>query len=158
MLMDTQVSVGFLLHDLARRFRYRFDERAKDLGVTRTQWRTLLQLGRREGLTQSELADLLEVERITLCRMIDRLTEAGLVERRADPQDRRVWRLHLLPRAHAIVSQLTGIGADLEEEALSALEPGERIMLRETLTRLRQGFCRDATDDRAECVVKGREA
>lgn len=147
MLMDTQVSVGFLLHDLARRFRYRFDERAKDLGVTRTQWRTLLQLGRREGLTQSELADLLDVERITLCRMVDRLAEAGLVERRADPQDRRVWRLHLMPRAHAIVGQLTGIGADIEEEVLSTLEPGERIMLRETLTRLRQGFCRDAADE-----------
>lgn len=158
MLMDTQVSVAFLLHDLARQFRHRFDARAKDLGVTRTQWRTLLSLARREGLTQSELADLLDVERITLCRMVDRLAEAGLVERRADPQDRRVWRLHLLPRAHAIVGQLTGIGADIEEEVLSALEPGERIILRETLTRLRQGFCRDAANDKAECVAKGNEA
>lgn len=158
MLMDTQVSVAFLLHDIARQFRYRFDARAKDIGVTRTQWRTLLSLARREGLTQSELADLLDVERITLCRMVDRLAEAGLVERRADPQDRRVWRLHLMPRAHAIVGQLSSIGTEIEEEVLSALEPGERTMLRETLTRLRQGFYRDGADDKAECVAKGNEA
>lgn len=156
--MDTQFSVGFLLHDLARQFRYRFDARARNLGVTRTQWRTLMQLARREGLTQSELADLLDVERITLCRMVDRLAEAGLVERRADPQDRRVWRLHLRPRAHAIVGQLTSIGADIEEEVLSALEPGERIILRETLTRLRHGFDRDAADGKSDCVAKGNAA
>jgi DNA-binding MarR family transcriptional regulator len=156
--MDSQKSVAFLLHDLARQFRYRFDARAKDLGVTRTQWRTLLQLWRREGPTQSELADLLDVERITLCRMVDRLAEAGLVERRADPQDRRVWRLHLLPRAHAIVGQLTSIGSDIEEEILSALRPGEQAMLRETLTRLRQSFNRDAVDGGGDRAVKENEA
>jgi len=144
--MDTQDGVAFLLHDIARQFRYRFDARAKDIGVTRTQWRTLFHLARREGQTQSELAEILDVERITLCRMIDRLAEAGLVERREDPDDRRVWRLHLLPGAHAVVGQLTSIGSDVEEEVLSALQPGERTMLRETLTRLRQSFGRDAAD------------
>lgn len=147
-----------MLHDLARQFRYRFDARAKDLGVTRTQWRTLLSLARREGLTQTELADLLDVERITLCRMVDRLAEAELVERRADPQDRRVWRLHLMPRAHAIVGKLTSIGTDIEDEILSALEPGERTMFRETLTRLRQSFDRDPCGNKGESIAKGNEA
>ncbi|MBA3896767.1 MAG: MarR family transcriptional regulator, partial [Sphingomonadaceae bacterium] len=90
--MLTISNIGFLLHDVARRYRARFDADARELGVTRQQWRTLLHLSFREGQTQAELADRLEVERITLCRMVDRLSEAGLVERRADPQDRRVWR------------------------------------------------------------------
>ena len=158
MLMDTQESVTFLLHDLARQFRYRFDARAKNIGVTRTQWRALFHLARREGQTQSELAEMLEVERITLCRMVDRLAEADLVERRADPDDRRVWRLHLTARAHAIVGQLTSMATDLEDEVLSALEPGERTILRETLTRLRQGFNRGAADDKTGGVAKGNEA
>jgi MarR family transcriptional regulator for hemolysin len=152
MLMDTQEPIGLLLHDLARQFRYRFDSRAKDIGVTRPQWRAIFHMSRREGLTQTELADLLDVERITLCRMVDRLAEAELVERRADPLDRRVWRLHLTPRAHAIVDRLGSIGAEIEEEVLSALDPGERTMLRETLNRLRQSFSRDPGDDKADAA------
>jgi len=149
MLMDAQNSVAFLLHDLSRQFRYRFDALARVIGVTRPQWRALLILARREGLSQSELADLLEVERITLCRMVDRLAEAGLVERRADPRDRRIWRLHLTASAHGIVEQLTKIGADLEEQALSPLSPAERTMLRETLARVRDELYRHGRGDPA---------
>ena len=138
MLIDAHQSFALLLHDVARQFRYRFDARARVLGVTRPQWRALLVLARREGLSQSELAEVLEVERITLCRMIDRLAEAGLVERRADPHDRRVWRLHLMPKSRAIVEQLSAIGAEIEEEALSALSAAERTMLRESLMRIRE--------------------
>jgi DNA-binding MarR family transcriptional regulator len=141
------------MHDLARRFRYRFDNRARAIGVTRPQWRALLYLAHREGITQSELAEWLEVERITLCRMIDRLAEAGLVERRADPQDRRVWRLHLMPSAHGIVEQLTAIGAEVEEEALATLSPVERTMLRETLVRMREGL--DGSERECKGVVGG---
>jgi len=139
MLMDGQTSVGFLLHDVARLMRYRFDARARDLGVTRQQWRALLNLARQEGQTQAELADRLEVERITLCRMVDRLAEAGLVERRADPKDRRVWRLHLLPAAHDIVERLALLGAEIEDEAHELL--GEEFAtLSASLTRLRNGL------------------
>lgn len=148
MLMDAQNSIAWMLHDLARQFRYRFDARARALGVTRPQWRALLTLARREGLSQSELATQLDVERITLCRMVDRLAESGLVERRADPQDRRIWRLHLMPKAHAIVEQLSTIGAELEEEALSALSSAERTMLRETLSRVSQGLDRRSREDK----------
>jgi DNA-binding MarR family transcriptional regulator len=147
--MDAHNGIAFLLHDVARQFRYRFDARARALGVTRPQWRALLMLARHPGVSQSELADLLEVERITLCRMVDRLAEAGLVERRADPQDRRIWRLHLMPSSHAIVEQLSAIGAELEERALSALSVAERTMLRESLSRLREGLG-------GSCEDKGR--
>jgi DNA-binding MarR family transcriptional regulator len=146
MLMDAQNHVAFLMHDVARQIRYRFDARARQLGVTRPQWRALLLLGRHEGLTQSELAELLEVERITLCRMIDRLSDAGLVERRADPSDRRVWRLHLTAAAHPLVDQLAELGAEIEQEALSHLAPAEQTMLCEFLLRLRQGLHRPAND------------
>nr|WP_089220185.1 MarR family transcriptional regulator [Sphingomonas laterariae] len=136
-------SVGFLLHDTARAFRYRFDARARDLGVTRQQWRALFHIARDEGLNQAELADRLEVERITLCRMVDRLAEAGLVERRSDPRDRRVWRLHLLPPAHAIVDRLTQIGLDMEQEAMAALGDEERDQLIDSLKRLREALRED---------------
>lgn len=133
-------SIGLLLHDTARALRYRFDARARDLGVTRQQWRALYHISRHEGLNQAELADLLEVERITLCRMIDRLADAGLVERRADPRDRRVWRLHLLPPALAIVDRLAEIGTRLERETLSALSDTEREQLFSSLKRLREAI------------------
>jgi DNA-binding MarR family transcriptional regulator len=91
-------SLGFLISDVSRLMRRRFDERARLIGVTRAQWRTLTTLSRHEGINQGGMADLLEVEPITLCRMIDRLEEANLVERRRDPGDRRAWLIFLTPR------------------------------------------------------------
>lgn len=150
MLMDGHIGIAFMMHDVARMMRYRFDARARDLGVTRPQWRALLHMARSPGSTQAELADLLEVERITLCRMIDRLAEAGLAERRADPSDRRVWRLHLLPAAHAIVDQLAAMGTELEEEALSSLSAAERATLTASLERIRDALRPRASDERRE--------
>ena len=132
------MNLAFVLHDVARAFRVRFDERARGLGVTRQQWRALLNLAHRPGATQAELADALEVERITLCRMVDRLTEAGLVERRGDPADRRVWRLHNTAKAEEIVGRLATIGRELEADALRDLEPPEERALTATLLRVRQ--------------------
>ncbi len=132
MLTESTMAVAFALHDVARQIRYAFDARARHVGVTRPQYRVLLYLARNEGPTQSEIADALDVERITLGRMIDRMADAGLVERRADPHDRRVWRLRMLPAAEELVDRLAAIGAEVEAEALSHLQPDER----ETLTRL----------------------
>ncbi|MDB5662535.1 MAG: MarR family transcriptional regulator [Sphingomonas bacterium] len=147
------MSIGFLMHDVARLMRYRFDARARDLGVTRPQWRVLLHLARTPGPTQAELADLLDVERITLCRMIDRLADAGLVERRADPSDRRVWRLHLLPAAHGIADQLAEIGAKFEEEILSPLDEQARASLMASLESMRDGLRRRTADEAQEEVA-----
>jgi MarR family transcriptional regulator for hemolysin len=139
-MLSIDDSIGFLLHDIARLMRYRFDARARDLGVTRPQWRALVHLARHPGATQSELADLLDVEQITLCRMVDRLADAGLVERRADARDRRVRRLHLLPAANAIVDDLAAIGADLEQEVLAPLTAGERAQFAGTVRRILEGL------------------
>lgn len=135
------------MHDVARLIRQRFDARSRGLGVTRPQWRALLNLAHEPGMTQAELAERVEVERITACRMIDRLAEAGFVERRADPADRRVWRLHLLPPARAIVDQLATIGAEIEAEALSHVSNEEARQLTANLTCIRDGLREESRRD-----------
>jgi DNA-binding MarR family transcriptional regulator len=133
-------SIPFLLADCSRQVRYAFDAKARSVGVTRPQYRVLLSLARYGGATQSELAELLDVERITLGRMIDRMAEAGLVERRADPADRRVWRLHPLPAGEALVEQLAAIAEEVDAEALSHLAPKAREELKDHLVAMRDGM------------------
>ncbi|WP_343040081.1 helix-turn-helix domain-containing protein [Parasphingorhabdus halotolerans] len=78
-------NIGFLIGDISRLIRRTFDERAKEIGVTRPQWRVLTWLQRNEGISQGALAELLELDAMTICRMVDRLEAAELVERRSDP-------------------------------------------------------------------------
>jgi len=146
------------MHDIARRSRYWFDARARSRGLTRAQWRVLLYLARAEGPTQTELADMLDVERITACRMVDRLAEAGLLERRADPSDRRVWRLHLTEKATPLVGDLTGIADEMEETILEPLDADQREMLTNLLTIVRDHI--RGRDEKLEPPVAGpkREA
>ncbi|ATE64079.1 MarR family transcriptional regulator [Rhizorhabdus dicambivorans] len=127
------------MHDIARRSRYWFDARARSCGATRAQWRVLISLARSESPpTQSELAELLDVERITLCRMVDRMAEAGLIERRADPSDRRVWRLHLTDKAKPLVDELGEIANEMEENMLSPLNGEQREQLTHLLSIVRE--------------------
>ena len=149
MLTDTSRRVPFLMHDIARRSRYRFDARARSRGITRAQWRVLIMLSRVDiAPTQSDLAEMLDVERITLCRMVDRLAEAGMVERRADPSDRRVWRIHLTERATPVVDELSAIANEMEEDMLERLSAEQRELLTNLLTSVREHM-RDK-DDRIE--------
>jgi MarR family transcriptional regulator, transcriptional regulator for hemolysin len=99
--------LAFLLSDAARLLRTCADQEARRFGMTRAQWAVLFRLQRNEGLKQSELADLLEVQPITLTRLIDRLCENGLIERRSDPSDRRAKRLFLTPAAKPVMERLT---------------------------------------------------
>ena len=126
-----------LISDTARFLRRRFDARARTVGVSRAQWTVLFALSRNEGINQAGLADMLEVETITVGRMVDRLEEAGLVERRADPADRRAWRLHLMPRAHPVLGALRQVAETVMDEALVGIDTTERDRLVELLTRLR---------------------
>ncbi|QEH79342.1 MarR family transcriptional regulator [Sphingomonas sp. C8-2] len=128
------------MHDIARQSRYWFDARARSRGLTRAQWRVLLCLDRSDGPTQSEVAEMLDVERITLCRMVDRLSEGGLVERRADPADRRVWRLYLTDKAAPLVEELTDIANEMENNLLAPLDAGQRETLTDLLTIVRDHF------------------
>ena len=133
-------SLGFLISDVSRLMRRRFDERAREVGATRAQWRTLTTLSRNEGLNQGALADLLEVEPITLCRMIDRLEESGLVERRRDPADRRAWQLFLTDKSKPILDDLRRMADDLFVHVLSGLDDSERQALGKSLERMRSNL------------------
>lgn len=140
-------NIGFLLGDVARLIRRRFDERARAIGVTRPQWRVMLLLSRHEGATQGLLAELLEVEPITLCRMIDRLAEAGHVERRRDPADRRAWNIYLTDRARPLLEKLRAIGDDLVDDGLAGLGVEERTAFQASLSAIRSNL--SASKDQA---------
>lgn len=126
--------------ETAHMLRRAYDRRALALGVTRAQWRVLLHVGRQPNLRQVELADRLDVEPITLCRIIDRLEEAGLVERRRDPADRRAWRLALTPKAEPILEGLRAIAIEFAAEAFDGLEPAQIDVLRSGLARIRENL------------------
>jgi len=142
-------SLGFLISDVSRLLRKRFDERARLIGVTRQQWRTLSVLKRHEGSNQGMLAELLEVEPITLGRMIDRLEEAGWVERRRDPGDRRVWRIHLTDAAQPILLQLNTIADALFVDAAVGISPDDQDKLHALLEQLRANLNPDQSNEAA---------
>jgi MarR family transcriptional regulator for hemolysin len=156
--MHTDLSrrVSFLMHDIARRSRYWFDARARSRGLTRAQWRMLLYLDRYDGPTQSEVAEMLDVERITLCRMVDRLAEGGLVERRSDPSDRRVWRLHLTAKAMPMVEDLTGIANEMEDNLLAPLDAEQRATLTSLLNIVRDHIREQDERTEAPLAADGR--
>jgi DNA-binding MarR family transcriptional regulator len=123
--------------DVMRMIRRAFDTRARKIGVTRAQWLVLTQIRRNPGINQGGLAELLDVEPITVGRMIDRLQDGELVERRPDPADRRTWRLHLTDKADALIEQLRPLADDLFEDAFSGLNPSDRATLFNLLDRVR---------------------
>ena len=130
-------TIGFLLNDAARLMRKDFERRTRSLGLTRAQWQALFHLARNEGCNQATLADLLEVEPITLARLVDRLELSGLVERRPDPSDRRARLLFLGERAHPLLEQLRALGAETREIALAGIGEDERTLLMTLLTKMR---------------------
>jgi MarR family transcriptional regulator, transcriptional regulator for hemolysin len=134
---DPNRTLGFVLHDVARLLRTRFEQKARDLGLTRSQWQVLAHIMRHEGLNQAALAEILELEPITLGRIVDRLEALGLAERRAHPNDRRMWTLHLTGKARPLLEKMKLVGAETREEALSGIAPAAREALMETLLQIR---------------------
>ena len=135
MVKATDSSFAYLMQDVTRHMRTHFDRRATRFGLTRAQWRALKTIWRNEGLSQAELADRLDMEPIPVGRVIDRLQNAGYVERRADPADRRRWRLHLTPKAQAVIAEMEVIASGLRDEVLLAqrlealgVQPGESMI------------------------------
>ena len=135
-------SIGSMLADVSRLIRRSFDERARGIGVTRPQWLVLTMLNRHEGSNQGSLAELMVMEPITLCRMVDRLQEADLVERRQDPADRRAWLLFLTPKARQLLTALKPLGTEVMAIALDGIPEEERESLRRALDRVRQNLAR----------------
>ncbi|MEI9927114.1 MAG: MarR family transcriptional regulator [Sphingomonas sp.] len=133
-------TLGFLIADISRRMRKHFDERARSSGATGAQWRTLKILDRHEGINQGQLAELLEVEPITACRMIDRLEESGLVERRRDPGDRRAWRIFATDKAGPVLADLHVVSERMIEELLQGLNARQREELIRSLNVVRSNL------------------
>ncbi len=113
---------AFTIMDVARLLKTYADQRARQFGISRAQWAVLIRIDRNEGLKQSELADMLDLQPITLTRLLDRLAGNGLIERRADPNDRRANRLYLNPAAKPLLDRLSELGADMMETVLAGLD------------------------------------
>jgi MarR family transcriptional regulator, transcriptional regulator for hemolysin len=114
--------IAFTIMDVARMLKTYADQRARQFGISRAQWAVLIRIERSEGLKQSELADLLDLQPISLTRLLDRLADNGLIERRADPNDRRANRLYLKPAAKPLLGRLSELGADMMETVLEGLD------------------------------------
>ena len=142
-------TIPFEIGETAHALRKAFDRLAVGLGVTRAQWKVLFKLTRTPGLRQVELADMLELEPITLCRIVDRLEEAGLVERIRDPEDRRAWRLHVTAKAQPLIDKLHAVGSELVEHAFSGIDPKDIETTRQVLGRVRENAGRTSSISRA---------
>lgn len=147
---DPRESLGYLVADLTRLLRRIFDRRVAHLGLTRSQWRALKRLERTEGVSQVELAEQLEMEPIAVGRVVDRLHKAGFVERRADPSDRRVWRLHLLPPSARVTGQVEAVAKVLRQEAWAGISAAELAAALSVLERVRDNLIQLDREDRGE--------
>ena len=135
--------------ETAHALRKAFGRRAAALGVTGAQWNVLFKLTAKPGLRQGELADMLDIEPITLTRIIDRLQEAGLVERQADPADRRAWRLHVTEKARPVAAKLRAIANEMSAEAFAGINREDLETTRRVLAQVRERLCQSATVNRA---------
>ena|SRR5690349_2384268 len=142
-------TLPFEIAETAHALRKAFDRRAVGMGVTRAQWKVLFRLERQPGLRQIELADLLDIEPITLSRIVDRLEEAELVERVADPADRRAWRLHVTALAQPLIAKLRSVADEMIAEAFAGVDPKEIEITRQVLGRVRENASRAAPMNRA---------
>src|SRR5262249_22942622 len=115
--------LAFSINDVARLLRTYADHEARRFGMTRAKWAVLARLDRSEGLKQAELAEMLDLQPISLTRLLDGLADNGLIERRPDPDDRRAKRLFLTAAARPLLGQLTELGEDLMATALAGLPP-----------------------------------
>jgi DNA-binding MarR family transcriptional regulator len=139
--MNLERSFGYLVHDVARLFARRFNQRALLLlGLSRSQCRILAYLARYEGINQAGLADLLEIKAMTLVRQIDRMEADGWIERRPDPEDRRARRLMLTDKARPILARITDLSAEIRQEAFVNLSQEEGTQLLDLLHRVHAGL------------------
>jgi MarR family transcriptional regulator, transcriptional regulator for hemolysin len=124
--------------ETAHSLRKAFTRRAAALGVTGAQWKVLFKLSLKPGLRQVELADMLDIEPITLTRILDRLQEAGLIERSHDPDDRRAWRLHVTAKARPLVAKLRAIADEMTADAFAGIDPKDIQTTRHVLALVRE--------------------
>ena len=138
--------LGFLIHDVARFMRRKFDQEVRSTGLTRAQWWVLVELLRANGQTQSELAETMELDKATLSSLIDKLEIAGLVERRSDSRDRRVKRVFRTGKVGEIIPTLEQAGRSLYGQALQGLSGDDRQILYDLLSRMKRNLAEGFSD------------
>ncbi len=132
--------LGYLIHDVARLLRRRFDVHAREHGMSLPQWRTIAQLQRAGELSQVSIANLIESDPMTVSRMVERMESLGLVERVVDPRDSRAKLVRLAPAAHAVFEQMKSVGQAVYADALAGLSAAELVMLTDALQRIRNNL------------------
>jgi MarR family transcriptional regulator, transcriptional regulator for hemolysin len=132
--------IAFNIIDVARILRTYADQRARQFGVSRAQWTVLVRLDRCEGLKQSELAEILELQPISLTRLLDRLAENGFIERRPDPKDRRANRLYLTPAARPLLDKLAKLSAEIMDQVLDGFDAAANERLLKALTSMKDNL------------------
>jgi DNA-binding MarR family transcriptional regulator len=153
-------TIGMLIHDVARLFRRRFEQvaRMRQLGLTRAQAAVLLHLSRNEGINQVSLAQLMEIEPITLVRLLDRLQASGLIERRVDPLDRRAYRLFLVDSARPTLARIESVIQEVREEALARVDQREREALLRLLGTMKTNLLERADEHSEDAIEERLEA
>lgn len=131
---------GLILHDVARLLRTNFDRRVRDLGLTRSQWWVLTHLYREDGLSQTELADLMEIEKPSLGRLLDRLEAKNWIKRASDPTDRRVNRVYLTIDVKPMVREMRQHASDVRQQALAGLGDAQREQFVDTLLQIKENL------------------
>jgi MarR family transcriptional regulator for hemolysin len=149
--------MAFLIHDLARLLKTHVDQQARRYGMTRSQWQVLSRLERCEGLKQGELAEMLDLQPISLTRLVDRLCDNGLIERRADPDDRRAKRLFLTPAARPLMDRLAVLGEEIMGEVLAGIGDADVTLMLEKLGRAKENL-RGAIQKSTEAKNEARYA
>ncbi len=146
---DPERMLGFVIHDVARLLRRRYEQyaRTEGLGLTRTQCAVLAHLARQEGINQAALAQILDIEPITLVRLLDRLQEAGFIQRKPDPQDRRAYVLELTAKARPTLDRIYGLAAKVYEEAQAGMSRTDTEQLLSLLHRTKANLARRTSED-----------
>jgi MarR family transcriptional regulator, transcriptional regulator for hemolysin len=134
--MDRHANLGYLLKDVTRLYTRRFEERAQGLGMTLGQCKALSVLSRNEGVSQKRLAELTEVDPMSLVRILDRMEADGFVQRGSDPQDRRARSLRITEKAKPTLEQIWRLASETRAEVLHGLDDRERTVLVELLERM----------------------
>lgn len=155
---DPERMLGFVIHDVSRLLRRRYEQYARDegLGLTRTQCSVLAHLARQEGVNQATLAQILDIEPITLVRLLDRLEEAGFIQRKPDPQDRRAYVLELTAKAGPMLERIYELAAKVYDEAQAGLSKAEAAQLLTLLHRTKANLARRTNEAGAPAAGPAR--
>lgn len=145
MVSDGIDRLGFLIHDVQRLMRKRFEARASGLGLSSAQWRLLVRVAKEDGVAQARLAELLEIEPISVSRLVDRMEEGGWIERRSDAADRRVRMIFLTPKASEAYALIKSLAGEVYEESLTGVSPEDRRVLITGLEAMVQNLADDET-------------